>query len=188
MRLPTTNPITLPFGATTAPYSPTNPHKGTDFSYLPDSTIYAPVGGTVILHANNGNDGNGVYMNYPPYFIGMLHTSKYLVNNGDTVMVGQPLAIMGETGLAYGVHLHFAVKLNGVFIDPMSVIQEEPMINQGDMVNVWQAIYGHDPTQADLDAWLGKDFKSLVYEKCIPEFESLRVPETVLAQGRYVVQ
>jgi hypothetical protein len=161
MRLPSTNPITLPFGATTDPYSSSSPHKGTDFSYLPDDTIYAPANGRVILHPNNGNDGNGVYMNSGPYFIGLLHTSKYLVSNGDTVKTGQPLAIMGATGLAYGKHLHFAVKLNNVFIDPISVT--EISMDRGTVTNLYLAGWQRQPTQEELTAWVGKPMQDFFY-------------------------
>lgn len=134
MRAPSTNPITLPFGSTDAPYSATDRHRGTDFSYQPDKTIYAPFAGSVTLIPNNGNDGNGVYMSTGNQFHGLLHTSQYLVKNGDHVEEGQPIAIMGDSGYAIGVHLHWAVKVNGVFVDPMSVIPqgEETMVQDTD--------------------------------------------------------
>src|SRR5260221_8877272 len=117
MTLPSKSPITLPFGATSDPYTASNPHKGTDFSYIPDNQIYAPFSGKVTLVPNNGNDGNGIYMTETNgNFHGLLHSSKYLVTNGSNVTEGQPIAIMGETGYAFGVHLHWCVKVNGVFI------------------------------------------------------------------------
>jgi hypothetical protein len=128
MRLPSNNPITLPFGSTDSPYSAASPHRGTDFSYQPDSTIYAPFSGKVALVPNNGNDGNGVYMTDDHgRFHGMLHTSKYVVSNGQVVDEGQPVAIMGQTGYAFGVHLHWAVKENGRFIDPLTIVKGEDM-------------------------------------------------------------
>lgn len=126
MKLPSKNPITLGYGATTEPYNPQLPHNGVDFAYLPDDTIYAPFDGLVQLVPNNGKDGNGLYMHDPEgRFHGMLHTSRYLVSNGVAVKEGQSIAIMGQTGFAFGVHLHWCVKVGNQFIDPMSLITEE---------------------------------------------------------------
>jgi hypothetical protein len=127
MRLPTANPITLPFGSADSPYSTTNRHKGTDFGHNPDINVYAPADGTVTYVPNNGNDGNGLYYTAEGVQIGLLHLSKSFVGSGDTVKAGQKIAVMGETGAAQGVHLHWAVKRNGQFIDPMSLIKGDDM-------------------------------------------------------------
>lgn len=136
MRKPTNNPITLPFGATSSPYSSDRPHRGTDFSYTPDDKIYAPFDGIVQQVPNNGNDGNGTYMQQGDVRIGLLHASKYLVPNGSFVSAGQAIAVMGETGYAFGKHLHWAATRNSVFINPMTLVT-----NQG----------GDDMSQAQVD-------------------------------------
>jgi hypothetical protein len=124
MRVPSNSPVTLPFGSTAAPYNAASPHMGTDFAYEPDEGIYAPFTGRVNLVPNNGRDGNGLYMTDPAgRFHGMLHTSKYLVSDGAQVMEGQEVAIMGDTGYAFGVHLHWCVKENGDFIDPLTLVK-----------------------------------------------------------------
>lgn len=129
MRRPSNNSITLKFGATSSPYSPSNPHKGVDFSYQPNNKIYAPFAGRVSQVANNGKDGNGTYMtDSKGRFHGLLHASKYLVPNGSIVSEGQEIAIMGDSGFAQGVHLHWAVKENGIFIDPLSILKEEEIV------------------------------------------------------------
>lgn len=128
MRKPSNNPITLPFGATTDPYTPQSPHNGTDFAYQPDEKIYAPFSGRVILVPNNGRDGNGIYMtDLQGRLHGMLHSQSYLVQNGVDVIESQPLGIMGETGYAFGRHLHWCVKENGRFIDPLSLLKGDTM-------------------------------------------------------------
>lgn len=128
MRLPSKSPITLGYGATTEPYSPATPHNGVDFAYIPDNTIYAPCDGLVSVVPNNGNDGNGIYMHDPEgRFHGMLHTSKYLVGNGDAVKEGQPIAVMGQSGFAQGVHCHWCVKENNQFIDPLTLVKGDDM-------------------------------------------------------------
>jgi murein DD-endopeptidase MepM/ murein hydrolase activator NlpD len=47
------------------------------------------------------------------------HTSLSLVNVGDRVARGQPVALIGMTGLTTGPHVHWEVKLNGRFVNPL---------------------------------------------------------------------
>lgn len=144
---PSKSPTTMLFGATTEPYSPQNPHKGTDFAYIPDNRIYAPFDGKVIVKPLNGNDGNAIYMTDPEGRLhGFLHMSQFLVIDGQQVQDGQIIGLMGNTGFAEGVHLHWAVKQNNAFIDPLSIVTEEqePMFNEGDRKNVNDSLYGTD--------------------------------------------
>jgi hypothetical protein len=167
MRLPSLNKITLPFGATTDPYSPSSPHNGTDFAYLPDDIIYAPFAGKVTQIPNNGNDGNGSYMtDSEGRFHGLLHASEYLVPNSTNVQEGQPIAVMGSSGYAFGKHLHWAVKENNKFINPMSLVEEEVMFNEGDRVNLNVYWFGEDKGVGK--AQVGRDWKSAMYELFSP--------------------
>lgn len=152
MRAPSHNQITLAFGAITDPYSPASPHRGVDFGYAPDSTIYMPCDATVTLKPNNGNDGNGVYFTAPDgTFQGLLHTSKYLVNNGASLREGDPVAIMGDTGLAFGVHLHWAAMRNGQYIDPLTLLSggsggEDMIVTDEEFYNMFRAYLKREPT------------------------------------------
>jgi hypothetical protein len=47
------------------------------------------------------------------------HTSLSLVNVGDHVVRGQPVALVGMTGLTTGPHVHWEVKLNGRIVNPL---------------------------------------------------------------------
>ena len=46
------------------------------------------------------------------------HLSKILVRSGQKVKKGQRIGIMGSTGSACGVHLHFEVRVSGKAVDP----------------------------------------------------------------------
>src|SRR4029077_15892522 len=47
------------------------------------------------------------------------HTSLPLVAIGDHVTRGQPVALVGMTGLTTGPHVHWEAKLNGRIVNPL---------------------------------------------------------------------
>lgn len=47
------------------------------------------------------------------------HTSLSLVAVGDLVVQGQPIALIGMTGQTGGPHVHWEVKRNGMFVNPL---------------------------------------------------------------------
>ncbi len=51
------------------------------------------------------------------------HTSELLVESGEKVIKGQPIALVGNTGNSYGSHLHFEVIENGIKVDPLDYVQ-----------------------------------------------------------------
>lgn len=179
MQLPSTSPITLPFGSIDSPYSQDSPHMGTDFAYIPDNKIYAPFTGRVILVPNNGRDGNGIYMYNGDQFHGMLHSSQYLVPNGTMVQEGQPIAIMGDTGFAQGIHLHWCVKVNGTFINPMSLIdnmkEEEMKPTYQEVLDAFRTYIKTDCTEVQQNYYVAHD-KSVLFEDLL-KFNTDRLRE-----------
>lgn len=168
MRLPSGSPITLLYNATSPPYSVDSPHKGVDFAYLPDNKVYAPFSGRVTVRPLNGRDGNAIYMTNGPEFHGLLHLSTFYVADGYEVKEGDVLGLMGATGFAQGVHLHWCVKVDDVFIDPLTLIKENnmtPPVNRGDIFNMWHAggMPG-DPDENYLKTWEGSDWKAFMYD------------------------
>lgn len=47
------------------------------------------------------------------------HTSAPLVAVGDHVQRGQPVALIGMTGMTFGPHVHWEAKQNGLVVDPL---------------------------------------------------------------------
>ena len=47
------------------------------------------------------------------------HCSELLLPKGTEVKAGDPIALVGSTGMATGPHLHFEVKVDGVWHDPI---------------------------------------------------------------------
>jgi murein DD-endopeptidase MepM/ murein hydrolase activator NlpD len=52
-----------------------------------------------------------------------LHLSKIKVKVGDMVEQGEVIGLSGQTGYAYGPHLHLSVVINGVSIDPVKFFE-----------------------------------------------------------------
>jgi murein DD-endopeptidase MepM/ murein hydrolase activator NlpD len=48
------------------------------------------------------------------------HTAATLVNVGQRVVRGQPIALVGMTGVTTGPHVHWEAKLFGQLIDPLA--------------------------------------------------------------------
>ncbi len=88
------------------------------------SAIYASDAGTVVF-AGWSPVGYGYLVEVDHsngYKTGYAHLSRIDVSVGQAVGKGQVLGMMGATGRAFGVHLHFMVWENGRFINPLSVL------------------------------------------------------------------
>lgn len=94
-------------------------HSGVDIAGKEGSEIRALASGVVSFAAVKGaygrmveiNHGNGLTTRYG-------HTKSFLVNQGDLVRKGQPIALLGSTGRSTAPHLHLEVHKNGKAIDP----------------------------------------------------------------------
>lgn len=53
------------------------------------------------------------------------HLSKVYVKKGQFVEQGQVIGKMGDTGNAYGIHLHFEIRKNNVRIDPTPYLESD---------------------------------------------------------------
>lgn len=60
--------------------------------------------------------GNGIESIY-------CHLSNFLFKPGDLVFAGDGIAVSGATGAVTAPHLHFAIKEDGKFIDPLSILK-----------------------------------------------------------------
>ena len=94
-------------------------HEGIDFPANTGTDVVAAASGKVVAagwHPQYGkiveiDHGNGLVSVYA-------HASQVFVNEGDLVMRGQRIALVGSTGRSTGPHLHFEVRLNGVPQNP----------------------------------------------------------------------
>ncbi len=95
-------------------------HSGTDFRAKKGTPIYATNDGVVVIAKNRyyaGNSvvidhGQGIYSCY--YHLSVLH-----VKVGDRVKQGDKLGLSGATGRVSGPHLHYAMMIQGVQVNPL---------------------------------------------------------------------
>lgn len=102
-------------------------HKGLDMAAPEGTPYYAADSGTVMYATYDGgwnggagnwvviSHGNGIVTKY-------MHSSAVFVSPGQYVERGQNIGLVGQTGEAYGAHLHFQVEVDGVAVNPLNYI------------------------------------------------------------------
>jgi len=94
-------------------------HEGLDFTAATGTKIRAAGDGIVIAAVHMPAYGNLVKLNHGAGLeTRYAHASKLLVKNGDRVVKGQVIALVGTTGRSTGPHLHYEIRLNGSPLDP----------------------------------------------------------------------
>lgn len=91
-------------------------HTGLDFRAAYGTPIHAVLAGVVVFAGNTGDwSGNHVAVRHVDGTTTMYsHMSRMAVSTGQTVQTGQVLGHVGQTGRAFGAHLHFEVYPRGV--------------------------------------------------------------------------
>ncbi|MGE6106903.1 M23 family metallopeptidase [Aeromonas sobria] len=94
-------------------------HKGVDFRGKPGTPILATGKGIVSWAGRHPEFGNMVEVNHGNGLVTRYaHNAKLLVEVGTLVDQGQKIALMGRTGRATGVHLHYEVLKDGRQVNP----------------------------------------------------------------------
>lgn len=121
MSWPVQGKITSPFGYRTHPILKTKElHTGIDIGAKSGTTVCAANGGTVIKAGWNNSYGNLLMIDHGGGIVTLYaHNSSLLVKSGDVVSKGQAVSKVGSTGMSTGPHLHFEVRVNGQYKNPM---------------------------------------------------------------------
>lgn len=155
--------ITFPFGATAAPYSPSNPHKGDDRA-MPTGTPVTVNGKSIALSGNSGQSTgahlhlqknvNGVPTN--PQGQGFDLDSPVVDGTGYDQFNGNYVRLRDKQGVLW-YYLHLS----------------EILVKQGDRIGgdvltdditkyLYGAFTGREPNQGELDSWRGRETSLLV--------------------------
>ncbi len=116
--------VTSTFGQRVSPFTGLpHKHKGVDIANRSGTAIVAPADGVVVKSRREGNLGNTVVIKHG-YGVSTIygHLAKFSVRAGQKVKRGQKIASMGNTGRSTGPHLHYAVRVNGVMVNPTKYI------------------------------------------------------------------
>lgn len=99
-------------------------HTGVDLG-APTGTPIRTVGDGVVEFAGRQTGyGNVVFIKHnAAHTTVYAHMSKITVKAGQKVAQGDNIGLVGATGWATGPHLHFELRVNGEFRDPMTIAQ-----------------------------------------------------------------
>jgi murein DD-endopeptidase MepM/ murein hydrolase activator NlpD len=112
--------VTSEFGRRASPFADEREfHKGIDIATKHGRVIQAPADGVVVEVAYHQDVGQMIRIDHGHgmnTFYG--HLSKTIVRPGATVKKGDRIGHVGNSGRSTGSHLHYAVLLNGVPVNP----------------------------------------------------------------------
>ena len=105
------------------------PHEGIDVTAPMGTPIEAPAAGVVRDAGWEAGYGNTIVIDHGfGTETKFAHASKILVREGQRVARGQRIALVGNTGLATGPHLHYEVHVNGRPVDPLRYVLPEHVV------------------------------------------------------------
>lgn len=117
----------MPFqGKVTSPFGPRRRrfHYGTDVKLYTGDTVVAAFEGKVrVKKYERRGYGYYIVLRHPNGLETVYgHLSKFLVEEGQTVKAGEPIALGGSTGRSTGSHLHFECRFLGRAINPADIV------------------------------------------------------------------
>lgn len=99
-------------------------HQGLDFGVPAGTPVAALNRGTVILARPLFFEGTCIMIDHGQGLMTIyMHLSKIEVKEGDEVKRGQEIALSGGSGRATGPHLHVAVRWQGIYLDPATLLK-----------------------------------------------------------------
>ena len=98
-------------------------HRGTDFRAKTGTPVHASNFGIVSLAKNLFYSGNIIIVDHGKgVFTSYAHLSKIQAVAGQHVARGDQIGLSGATGRVSGPHLHWGVKINGSYVDPLQFL------------------------------------------------------------------
>ncbi|HWG21385.1 MAG TPA: M23 family metallopeptidase [Terracidiphilus sp.] len=98
-------------------------HRGADFRASMGTPVHASNSGIVVLARPLYYEGNCVIIDHGMgLFTESMHFSRIEVKEGQHVKTGDRLGLSGATGRVTGPHLHWAVRWQGAYLDPLKLL------------------------------------------------------------------
>jgi len=101
-------------------------HRGIDYRADRGQNVYAPNSGFIVFAKRRITTGNTVVIDHGQGVFSMLfHLDAISVLEGRPVRKGEKIGEAGATGLAAGVHVHWSVIVDGIYVDPEDWVRNE---------------------------------------------------------------
>lgn len=98
-------------------------HTGVDFAAPANTYIYAWKEGIVTSATWSGGYGNFIIITHNDGTVSRYaHCNSFAVSAGQCVSKGQLIGYVGSTGNSTGNHLHFEIKINNNFVNPLNYL------------------------------------------------------------------
>ena len=95
-------------------------HNGVDYQAGTGAPVVSVAPGVITMAGWTGGGGRTVKVRHPNgYETEYLHLSAINVRQGARISQGELLGQVGKTGLATGPHLHYGLKKNGRYVNPI---------------------------------------------------------------------
>ena len=121
---PSSKKITSGFGKRKSPTKgASSNHQGIDISAPTGTTVIAAAAGEIVISTYSYSAGNYIMINHGSgIFTIYMHLSKKIADVGQEVSQGQKIGEVGSTGYATGPHLHFGIRKNGSYVNPLTFV------------------------------------------------------------------
>jgi len=119
------NRISSPFGERIHPILKTKKmHTGIDLPAKEGTEVYAIYAGKVVWSGTLGGYGKTLMIDHGGGIISVYaQCSELLVVEDDVVDQGHVIGKVGQTGFSTGPHLHFEIRVDGDYVDPMDYLE-----------------------------------------------------------------
>jgi len=123
--VPGNSTITSSFGNRVHPITKVvTMHTGIDISCPLNTEIVAAQSGTIIYSDWYGGYGKVIMIDHGGGYATLYgHNNSLIVTVGDVVKKGDVISKSGSTGFSTGPHLHFEVRINGDYVDPIPYLK-----------------------------------------------------------------
>jgi murein DD-endopeptidase MepM/ murein hydrolase activator NlpD len=98
-------------------------HQGLDYAVPSGTPVAAVNDGTVLLARPLYFEGNCVVLDHGQGLLTIyMHLSEIKVTEGEKIERGEDIGLSGGSGRATGPHLHLAVRWQGVYLNPATLL------------------------------------------------------------------
>lgn len=98
-------------------------HQGIDIGAPVGTTVIAAAAGEVVISKYSYSAGNYIMIDHGSgIFTVYMHLSVRGVDVGKEVSQGQKIGEVGSTGYSTGPHLHFGIRKNGNYVNPLTFV------------------------------------------------------------------